>query len=290
MKVTYVFPVTNQKYDLETFFKKFSSEKFFKKYKNWDLFFVVDANNSVCRESAFKLATKNTNIKVVELEKKFNYGAGFKACVPYINSDVTLLGDLEISNNAELFEKMMLKYKEGANIVHVKLQRSGASAFFERTRHTFYNMFVKMFTGHHDAMALTSIQLLDSLVIDVLSTLPDKSNYLRNCVGLEGIVTETIYIDAKTPHYKLDYVVKSTSMILCTIMSVITILSVLGLVLINTIGTKNLLALNIILIFVLLISIMTIMITVNKHILDVRNDNLKLKNSLIKCVNVSKEG
>lgn len=286
MKVSYVFPVTNQKYDLETFFKNFSKDKFFKKYKSWELFFVVDSNSAIVKESALKLAKQNENIKVVELEKKFNYGAGFKACVPYIKGDVTLLGDLEVPNLPEIFTEMMQKYKDGANIVHAKKQYTGFKAFCKKISHGFYNAFVRMFTGRHDAVALTSVQLLDSLVVDVLRTLPDKSNYLRNCVGLEGVVTDTVYVDPKTPHYKLDYMVRTTSLVMSIVMTVATVLSALALVLVNTIGNRNLLALNIILIFVLLVSVASILITVNKHLLDVRNDNLKQQNSVVKCVNV----
>ncbi len=286
MKLTYVFPVTNQKYDLETFFSNFSKEKIFKNHKSWELFFVVDSTNNTCKESAYKLAKTKENIKVIELDKKFNYGSGFKACVPYITGDVTLLGDLEYPNNAQVFEQMLEKQKEGANIVHVKKQQSKVKAFFAKCAAKVYNLFVRLFTGRHDAMALTSIQLLDKLVIDVLSTLPDKSNYLRNCTGLEGVNVETVYIEQDATHYKLDYFVKTNSVVFAIVMSVIAVLGILGLVLVNTIGTKNTIILNVILIFVLLVSIAAILITLNKHVLDVRNDNLKKELKIVKSVNV----
>ncbi len=286
MKLTYVFPITNQKYDLETFFKNFSQEKFFKKYKSWELFFVVDSHNETCKASVEKLAKTNKNIKVIELDKKFNYGTGFKACVPYISGDVTLLGDLEYPNNAQLFEQMIEKYEKGANIVHVKKARKGAKAFFGRLAGSTYNLFVKMFTGRKDALAVTSLQLLDRLVIDVLSTLPDKSNYLRNCVGLEGITTDVVEIDEKDPCYKVDYFVRTTSSLLALVMSIVTVFSMLLLILTNTVGTKNILALNVILIFTTLVSFVAVLITINKHILDVRNDKLRSQHNISKSVNI----
>ena len=98
--------------------------------------------------------------------------------MPYISGDVALLGDTTTEKLDLIFEKMLAKQEKGANIVHVKKKHSKFKEFFKNCANAFYNFLVKLFTGKKDSGCVTSIVLLDKLVVDVLSVLPDKSNFL----------------------------------------------------------------------------------------------------------------
>ncbi len=287
MKVSYVFPVVSLNTDIKAFYTDFTKTKFFKKYKeDYELFFIVDKANEEGKKVIKSLIKTDKSIKLLELEKVFNYGTAFKFCVPYIKGDVTLLGDIAYSDNAAVFEEMMAKHKEGANIVHVKEKKYGFKAFWDKCCEKVYNMFVRLFTGKEDDRGLLSISLLDSFVIDVLSELPEKSNFLRNCRDLSGVNIDSIEIEPAGSKYKPDFYVKTFSLVASIVMAVVFILSIGAMVAINVVKPGSLIYLNIILIFIMLISLLSIFIMLNKHVLDVRNDNFHSANSIVGKTNI----
>ena len=287
MKVSYVFPVISLNADVKAFYEKFSQTKFFKKYKdNYELFFILDKENETNIKAVKSMIKSNKSIKLLELENVFNYGTAFRFCVPYIKGDVTLLGDIMYDDNAIVFEEMMAKHKAGANIVHVKEKKHGFKAFVDKCFEKVYNLFVKLFTGKEDDRALLSMGLMDSLVIDVLSELPEKSNFLRNCRSLEGVNIESIEIDPTVNKHKPDFFVKTFSMIASIVMAVVFILSIGGIIAVNAVKPNSLIALNIIMVFVMFVSVLSIFIMLNKHVLDVRNDNYTTHNSIVGKTNI----
>jgi hypothetical protein len=287
MKISYVFPITSLKTDVKAFFEEFSKTKFFKKYKeDYELFFVVDKENPDAIKATKALIKNNKSIKLLELENIFNYGTAFKLCVPYIKGEVVLLGDVKYPDNAKVFEDMMIKHKEGADIVHVKERKQGFGAFVDKCCDKVYNMFVKMFTGKEDHRGLLSIGLLDDLVIDVLSELPEKANFLRNCKSLEGVVIDSVEIEPAAHKYKVDYAVKTFSLVASLVMAIVFIVSIGAIVAVNLIKPDSLIFINIVLAFLMVISLFSIFIMINKHILDVRNDNTSSKNAIVGKTNI----
>jgi|GEM_PF-6506880 len=287
MKVSYVFPVVSLSADVKAFYEEFSNTSFFKKYKNnYELFFVLDKENEANIKAVKNMIKTNKSIKLLELEHVFNYGTAFRLCVPYIKGDVALLGDIMYNDNAAVFEDMMVKHKAGANIVHVKEKKYGFKAFVDKCFEKVYNLFVKLFTGKEDDRGLLSMGLMDSLVIDVLSELPEKSNFLRNCRTLEGVVIDSVEIEPTDKKHKPEFFVKTFSLIASIVMGVVFILSIGSLITVNAVKPKSIIALNIILFFVLLVSILSIFIMLNKHVLDVRNDNYSSNNSVVGKTNI----
>lgn len=287
MKLTYVFPVTGLKTDVKAFFNEFSKTKFFKKYQeDYELFFVADSENKEVISSAKAMIKTNKNIKLLELEKAFNYGEAFKFCLSYIKGDITLLGDVEYDDNATVFEDMMQKHKEGADVVHVKEKKYGFKAFVDKALGSVYNMFTKLFTSKEDDRGLLSLGLVDKLVTDVLTEIPEKTNFLRNCKTLEGIEVASVEIEPTQKKYKPEYFINTPSLISSIVMFAVFVLSIGAIVAINVVKAKEIVFLNIILIFVLFVSLLSIFILLNKHILDIRSDNYSNNNAIVGKFNI----
>ena len=123
-------------------------------------------------------------------------------------------------------------------------------------------------------------------VIDVLSELPEKSNFLRNCRSLEGVNIESIEIEPTANKHKPEFFVKTFSLIASIVMAIVFILSVGSIIVINAVKPNSLIALNIIVVFVMFVSLLSIFIMLNKHILDVRNDNYTTHNSIVGKTNI----
>ena len=115
--------------------------------------------------------------------------------------------------------------------------------------------------------------LLDKLVVDVLSVLPDKSNFLRISNNLEGINIKTVYIDNKMTVEKENLKKTTGALITTYVIAGIIGACLLSILFVNIFVKTNLLGFNLIMCGIIFIFLMSIIMSISKHILDVRTAN-----------------
>ena len=272
MKVSYIFPVRNEK-PIKEFFTDFKTKSVYTKQKSKETFFVVEKSAEETIKYLNSLAIRDENIKVIITEKQVEATVALKLCMPYISGDVALLGDTTTEKLDLIFEKMLAKQEKGANIVQVKKKHSKFREFFKNCANAVYNFLVKLFTGKKDSGCVTSIVLLDKLVVDVLSVLPDKSNFLRISNNLEGINIKTVYIDNKMTVEKENLKKTTGALITTYVIAGIIGACLLSILFVNTFAKTNLLGFNLIMCGIIFIFLMSIIMSISKHILDVRTAN-----------------
>lgn len=275
MKISYIFPVRNTEKPIKEFFEDFKKKSVYAKYKDRETFFVIEKSDEETIKYLNSLAIRDESIKVIITEKRVESTLALKLALNYATGDVALLGDTKTEKLDLIFEKMLAKKENGANIVHVEKKLSKIKKLFKTCGEFFYNFLVKVFTGKKDSGCLTSIVLLDKLVIDVLSVLPEKSNFLRIAKDLEGINIKTIYIDNKMTVEKNNY--KKTTGALITTFSVCGAIAacLLLILFVNIFVKTDLIGFNLIVCGIMFICLLSFIISISKHVLDVRTANFK---------------
>ena len=274
MKISYIFPVVAEK-PIKEFFTDFKTKSVFSKQKEKETFFVVEKNDEETIKYLNSLAIRDEGIKIIITEKKVESAVALRLCMPYISGDVALLGDTKTEKLDLIFEKMLAKQEKGANIVHINKKHSKFKEIFNKCGNVVYNFLVKLFTGKKDSGCVTSIVLLDKLVIDVLSVLPEKSNFLRISKDLEGINIKAVYIDNKMSVEKIDYKRNTPSLIATYVLTGIIGACLLSVLFVNIFAKTNLLGFNLIVCGIIFVCLVAFIIAISKHILDVRTGNYK---------------
>lgn len=283
MKLSFVFPIIKKENILD-FWEEFKKSHFFGMVDEYESIFVVSKTDSNNINSLSEIVKKDKNIKVVVMNKDFVYNRAFREALPYITGEITLLGDVGIDNNGEIFLDMLKEYEDGADVVQVKFERRGFGGFIKRCADGVYNFFVRMFSENRDILNIPSLALFERTVIDIFKALPLKANFLRNAYYLEGINMRTLYINKTTPVYKNKFDIKTGGLIAACILSGATLLCALAIILTNVLLSPPVI-LNIGLVLVLVISFLSIFIALSKHILDVRCDKVYMDVKMTSTIN-----
>ena len=270
MKVSYIFPIIDETTDVEKFFKEFSQTKVYKDNKDNEVFFVVGADDKKNLEYLNSVAIRREEIKIFVSPEKFEHGQAVKMCLPHISGDILLLGDTKCPKLDLVFEKMISKHAKGANIVQTVKKHSNFADFFIRGAKAVYNFFVKIYTGKKDSLAITSIELIDRLVLDILLTLQNKANFLRLCDYLEGIEIKKVYIDSKLETQKQDLSKRTLPLIFTYIISGVFAATLLSILFVNIFSKANLVGFNFIMIGILFVCLIFFLLAFTKHILNIR--------------------
>lgn len=271
MDISYLFPIFEND-DAKKFFEKFLGSKFFCEQKNVQILTYVIKNDEKNLTALLELSKQNKIFKVIVEENKFTYNDIFKKAMTLIKGEILLLGDAKINNLSFIFSKCVEKYLNGANVVLVKKKYSGFKKFLMNISQSFYNFFIKIFTGKKDRLNIISLGLYDKNVLDVFQTLPDKCCFLKNTKDLFGFSSKTIYIDSNVETYKLNFAKKTFSLLSAIISLSLFIILLITAILLNIFIQDFPVEINIFAIFGFLILFLMTSLLFPKHFYDVRND------------------
>jgi hypothetical protein len=270
MKISYIFPVNETGKPIKEFFSEFKKKSVYLSNKEKEVFFIVSKSNEEDVKYLNSLAIRDENIKIILTNKTVDSSVALKLCLPYIKGDIVLLGDTRTEKLDLIFEKMLKRNEKGANIVQVKKKSGKFKEFFKKYAQVVYNFLVKLFTGKKDSCCETSIVLLDKLVLDVFVALEDKANFLRVCKELEGINIKTIYIDGKMVTEKKDLKTITGALITTYITSGVIGALLLSVLFVNIFAKTSLVGFNLIICGIIFVSLMCFILSICKHILDIR--------------------
>ncbi|MBQ3048151.1 MAG: hypothetical protein IJD48_03965 [Clostridia bacterium] len=246
-------------------------------------YFVVYEQDKQNLEYLSKEALLHPEYKILVLNKTFSYNDAFAIALKHFKGDVVLLGDTKVAKIDLVFEKCMQKL-EKCSVVHVVKRTNGFKGFFKNLFIKSYNFFIKLFTGKKDRFNVTSLGLIDKHVVSLLQVLPNKCCFLKNTKNLKWFESRSIYIDSKTKTYKNNFKQMSGNLI-----TVISSLSIIGVLLLSTILLNSFLILpatvNIVLILLMFSSFIVSLLFFPKHIFDIRNKESKNLDINVKEIN-----
>jgi len=288
LQITYFLPIFKDN-NASTVLQNFKTSLFYKSNANTSNFVFVcgeeDKNLDVLKQEV----NLNSNNTLVTISKNdFTYNDAFYCGLTYLNGEVVLLLDPYLARNDAVCQKCLEKFSKGVNVVHIVKRKQGFKGFLTKIWQGIYNFFIKIFTGKTDRCNVTSLGLIDKDVIDILKALPNKCCFLKNTKQLYGVNSRTIYIDAKTNTYKLNYKRKTTSLT-ATIISLFVSLFLLGFLLGFDLGfTKFIVSLNITVILLIVLGLVVSLLLFQKHLFDVRNNETPNISTCYKVYEVNK--
>lgn len=269
MKISYFFPIFKDD-DAKTFFEKFLKGKFYNTHPSSQIILVVYKDDLKNLDYLKALSKKHANMQVYVAQKRFSFNSAYKAVLEYIDGDVLLLGDLKVPNIDPLFEKCIQKHEGGAKLVHIVKSYPKFKSFFKNIGKKIYNFFVRLFTSKTDACNITSLGLLDSSVVDILKTIPQKCIFLKNTKDHYMLPSSDVYVDYRVQSHEQSFR-KTTFALKSAMTSAITFsLLLVFLVLFNTF-VGEVLALNLVCILIEVALFIVFIMALPKHIFDCRN-------------------
>ena len=287
MKISYLFPIIEKDFDIETFYKGLVDSNFYKKYESREVFFVVKKDNEKVLDFLNQIAIRNFDFKIITIEKEFDCQDAFTTALKYIDGDVLLFGDTKIKNNSKIFELLVKKNEEGADIVQVKKRGKKVKEFFKWCFEKIYNGLSIFLAGKKDSFNITSLGLYCRDVLDVLKAMQKKSSFLKNARMLNGFSTSFIFINDKIETYNLDYCKPSTNLIISLSGALLNFACFDFLILMLILQLQNA-GLILGALILLLLGIIAFIIFGFKHMLDVRANNFESPKEISDIKNIDR--
>jgi len=191
MKISLVIPVYNEQEILAEVLEKYTSD-LKNVCKEIEGTYEIVAVNDGCTDESVRIlkdhAKLNRNIRIVNLDQRYGKESAITAGMEATTGDIIILADVDLLNPIGIFEKILIEYFEGSNIVYAYREGIG----FENTRRKVSDRIIRLATkvfgveGKYTGKA--NIMLYSRAAADVLIAIPNKNKYLRtmdNWTGFE---------------------------------------------------------------------------------------------------------
>lgn len=148
--------------------------------------FINDGSKDNTYFSLKEIASKNSDVKVINFARNFGHQIAITAGMDYAKGDAVVIIDADLQDPPEVILQMVEKWKEGYEVVYGKrLQREGETFFKKFTAKLFYR-FLDSMTDVKLPVDVGDFRLIDRKVCDAMKSLPERSRYVRGLVSWVG--------------------------------------------------------------------------------------------------------
>jgi len=160
----------------------------------YEIVFVNDGSRPPTSMALRQLAADNEKIKLLELSRNFGQQAAITCGLDHAEGQAVVNIDSDLQDPPELIPQMILRWKEGYDVVFAQRQARRDRLLKRSTAFVFYRLLG----------ALSSVQipqdtgdfrLMDRKVVEALATLPEKTRFLRGLIPWLGFKQIGISID-----------------------------------------------------------------------------------------------
>jgi dolichol-phosphate mannosyltransferase len=164
---------------------------------DWEFLFVNDGSRDKTEEIIGELAKKDKRVKVINFAKNFGQQAAILAGFTEAKGQAVLDIDVDLQDPVEAIPEMIVKWKEGYDVVHGKRLVRKGETFFKKKTSTMYTNFFEKITGLRIPKNCGDFKLFDRKVIDVLINMKERDRFLRGMTEWVGFKQTYVEFERK---------------------------------------------------------------------------------------------
>jgi polyisoprenyl-phosphate glycosyltransferase len=145
----------------------------------YELMFVNDGSSDRTPSVLEELAENDPRVVAVSLARNFGHQAALSAGLNCARGDVVITMDGDMQHPPALIPELILKWQQGANIVHTQRHDTAAVPVLKRlTSRLFYRLFSAL-CGVPIRPGMADFRLLDRIVVDEITHIRDGQPFFR---------------------------------------------------------------------------------------------------------------
>lgn len=185
MKISVVVPVYNEELSIEPFLNR--TIKALDKITNeYEIIFSLDPSKDGTEEKLKNLASKNKNIKIISLSRRFGQPASTIAGINNSSGDCCIVIDVDLQDPPELIEKLYKKFLEGYEVVLAKRNKRKGETFIKKIIASFGYKIINFFSEIDIPVDTGDFRLISKKVVEQLRQMKEPHNFLRGMVAYIG--------------------------------------------------------------------------------------------------------
>ena len=154
--------------------------------EKYEIIFINDGSRDRTVDKAEKICMRDEKIRLINFSRNFGHQAAITAGMELALGEAIIVIDADLQDPPEVIPKMILKWKEGYEVVYGKrIKREGESFVKKVTAKAFYRL-LKSITNIEIPLDTGDFRLIDRNVCDALIALPERNRYVRGLVSWVG--------------------------------------------------------------------------------------------------------
>lgn len=185
MKISIVAPVYNEEDCLSEFYRRTRTvADALKEETEW--IFVNDGSTDRSAAILSELRLRDPRVKVLCFSRNFGHQPAIKAGIDHASGDAVVTIDADLQDPPEAIAEMIIKWKEGYDVVYaIRAERLGET-FFKKTTAALYYRLMKRLTRIDMPLDAGDFRLISRPVADALREIKEKRPFLRGLISWLG--------------------------------------------------------------------------------------------------------
>jgi glycosyltransferase involved in cell wall biosynthesis len=143
-----------------------------------EILFVNDGSTDGSREIMEEAAKNDSAYRYIHLSRNFGHQAAVSAGVRYARGQAVVVIDADLQDPPELIKDMVIKWKQGFDVVYaVRRKREGSK--FKKACYRLFYILISLIADYPVQKDSGDFSLIDRKVINIINELPEKSPYMR---------------------------------------------------------------------------------------------------------------
>lgn len=156
------------------------------KYHNYELLFIDDGSTDETLKHIKELTKLNSRIKYISFSRNFGQQNALKAGLDHAKGDCVISLDGDLQHPVQLIEQMLLKWKEGFDVVYTVRDNSPNLSLFKRLTSNIFYIIINYFSNTAIPRNSADFRLMDRVVVDILKNMNETSMFMRGIVSWIG--------------------------------------------------------------------------------------------------------
>jgi glycosyltransferase involved in cell wall biosynthesis len=161
---------------------------------NYEIILVDDGSQDKSLACMQELEDSDTRIKVVELARNFGHQVALSAGIDYAVGQAVILMDGDLQDPPETLPQLVAKWREGFEVVYAIRQNRKENIFLRFTYMVFYRLLSWM-ANIHIPIDAGDFCIMDRKVVDVLTSMPEKTRFMRGIRSWVGMKQVGIFYE-----------------------------------------------------------------------------------------------
>ena len=159
---------------------------------NYELIFIDDGSTDNTLEIIESLSKDETRIRLISFSRNFGHQAAIIAGLDYCKGDCLIMMDADLQHPPELIPEMILKWRNGYEIVNTIREDAHNLPLFKRhTSKGFYKL-INVISKTKIEAGSADFRLMDRKVVDSFKEIGEYSLFMRGMINWIGFTSTSI--------------------------------------------------------------------------------------------------
>lgn len=168
---------------------------------NYEIIFALDPSPDKTEQVIMDAISRNKHIKLLIFSRRFGQPAATMAGIFASKGDICVVIDVDLQDPPELIEQMVLKMKEGFDVVYATRRTRQGETFFKRLISSIGYDLINKLSDVQIPKNTGDFRSMSKKVVDELRTLNEGHGFLRGLVAYVGY-RQTFVLYDRDPRYE----------------------------------------------------------------------------------------